>query len=95
MKPVSSPTLSVPARIIWPPISKMSTSAVYMMAWNSGVLSTANRNVFVAVLASVPFTTPKRSSTHSPRTNALTARMAVRHSCTTSLSWSIAPCSTR
>ena len=95
MKPVSSPTLSCPAMIMEPPRARMSTSEAYMTVWNSGRLRTAPPNVRVEVSASRPFTAPKRCSTHSPRTNAFTARMAVTLSWTTSLSSSMTPCKTR
>ena len=68
MKPVKVPTVSVPARIIWPPSHMMPTQVVYMVAWKIGRLSTAVRKVRVAVEASCPFTSAKRSATCPSRT---------------------------
>ncbi len=63
MKPVSSPTVSVPSMIMLPPSHRMSTLAVYMVSWKAGVLRTATLNVLVEVSASSPLTSAKRSAT--------------------------------
>ena len=66
--------------------------AAYMVSWKAGRLSTAVRKVVMLTSISSVLTAWNFSSSYSPRTKALTARMAVRHSCTTVFRWSMACC---
>ena len=95
MKPVSSPTPSLPAIIIWPPNQRIATLVTYIEAWKIGRFKTDVPKVFVAVCAYCVLTFSKRSETYPSRTYALIARTAAKSSCSASLSLSIAPCITR
>ena len=68
MKPVRVPTVSWPAMIMFPPVQRMPTQAVYMASWKTGVLSTAPEKVLVAVAARSELTSEKRLATWSSRT---------------------------
>ena len=70
------------------------TMEVYIASWKKGRFSTARRKVPRLVSMSVTFTPLNFSSSYSPRTKALTARMAVRFSCTTAFRRSTARWST-
>ena len=68
MKPVSVPTCSSPARIMFPPTHRSTMAETYMESWKTGVFTTAPAKVRVAVRASSPLTSPKRSATCPSRT---------------------------
>ena len=73
-----------------PPNHMMPTMALYIASWKEGRFSRALLKVPRLVPMSEEFTSPNLPSSYSPRTKALTARMAVRFSCTTALSRSTA-----
>lgn len=68
----------------------MPTTETYIAACSEGRFSTARRKVPRLVSMREVLTELNFSSSYSPRTKALTARMAVRSSCTTALSLSTA-----
>ena len=74
---MSSPTCISPARISCPPNHRIITTAEYMTSWKKGRLSTAFWKVVRLASESSWLTSWKRSSSYSPRTKALMARMPV------------------